>query len=589
MSPNWRRRATGRDSLRGRGGGFGVWGRCFLVFGFLGESPTGAQETSQEDITRLRLELLEESLWFDGESQSLLRGVVEDSVDFLSQSAAITSEHVLSLMKFFTYCADLPVMELDQASVHNMQIRLLRFAETLQRLLRAYEVISGRSEGWQLIDAVLTAAAAAMPVCRSNDVCLVDKLSLALWRFGMAGDRYLHETGFGNRLLTSLRPAMPWYARWASPWQCPPMFDPRIEARPFWPLEALPRDSAVFRLVTLLREHAAEIEEDLRSGILSEEGAAFIRQPAWSGLTKTGSWMAFVVYRSVGFDGRQVLPRRLDPLHCRIVPSTCRILEEAGVPVGIAHNDLPSVQGTQEVVDFLRAEPGTVVSHHTASTNSRLTVQLCLAGCGEDGETYLQVATERSRWRRGEPVVFDDSFLHAVQISSNQLEPRWVLSMAVLHPAIETPERWVKHFARRESVEMDPRQQANRQQGGPPPPPLEDGDEAFTISPLSVNNRLSVPVMLQAQLWGPVDDGPPTFVGEVYPAASRPHDKDRGLTLPPMGHRTRLSVRNVTDGTELCAWRVDCRRGSARRFEVTLGNDLGLESSPRCIYRSNVN
>ena len=111
---------------------------------------------------------------------------------------------------------------------------------------------------------------------------------------------------------------------------------------------------------------------------------------------------------------------------------------------------LPSVQGSQEVVDFLRADPGTRVTFHTASSNSRLTVQLCLSGCNADGQTsgsYLQVGPERIYYRYGEPFVFDDSFMHSVEIDAALQEPRWVLSVQVMHPAIDTPETFGNYFA----------------------------------------------------------------------------------------------------------------------------------------------
>ena len=42
-------------------------------------------------------------------------------------------------------------------------------------------------------------------------------------------------------------------------------------------------------------------------------------------------------------------------------------------------------------------------------------------------------------------------------------------------------------------------------------------------------------------------------------------DHGQGLLMPPLPHRSLLSARNVTDGLEIAAWRIDARKGIGRR------------------------
>lgn len=421
-----------------------------------------------------------------------------------------------------------------------------------------------RHEARNWVKALLKSVAAAVPFCRFHAACVEYKLQSALWHFGDAGASEHFGVGkIGNHMFENLRPFLPSTARWQTPWQSPSLLYEGLEARPSWKLEDLPQDSAAHRLFLALREGSSQIAEDLRTGILSEEGKAFIRSPAWTGLHHNGEWEAFTVYRTPDLQGA---PRQLDPLHCRFVPRTCRILQEARALPGLAEH-LPTLQFKQEVVDFLKADPGTVVVFHAASASSRLTVQLCLTGC-DDGNSYIQVGPERIYWRFGEPVVFDDSFMHSVHIDARAVEPRWVLTVQVMHPAIDTAERFAAHFASQEAAIGDERQAQGPLEGGPPPPPVpvQARPTGFPDGRLSFHNELGVDVLLYASLWGPAGDGPSIFIGKVSSQDTRPYDHGTGMTLPPLSHRARLSAMNVTNEEELAVWRIDARDGSRRHF-----------------------
>lgn len=427
-----------------------------------------------------------------------------------------------------------------------------------------------RREALQQARAMLSAIEAAVPICRTNDVCIVDKLSMMIWRLAEGGAEDLLNAGERWPFFRAMKPLLPPHARWETPWQCPTTLWPGLEARPMWPLDALPEGSAARRLFLALRSGAEEIRQDLTEGILSQDGMTLVKDPAWPGLSH-GKWMAFSLFRAPGFFGRRAVSRELDPLRCRLTPRTCRILQAIRAPPGMVEN-LPALQSAQEVVDFLRADPGTTVSFHAASTNSRLTVQVCLSGCGSgeegsEGGSFVQAGPVRQYYRFGEPVVFDDSFLHRVVVDKANAGPRWVLSLQVLHPTIDTARGFSEHFAYQKPVPGTPGDLAEQEEGVPPA--LEEGVEsAYPVEPLTFLTKLQDTILLYTAIWGPDGDGPEVFLSEVPGAHERPHGGGRGSQLPPLAHRTRLVVRSVGDGSLVAEWRVDARPGGRRSFEL---------------------
>ncbi|CAE8633292.1 unnamed protein product, partial [Polarella glacialis] len=401
-------------------------------------------------------------------------------------------------------------------------VRPLRFLEPGGTLLWKPTVGSQIHKRVSFVKAMMSAASAAMPICRQHAACVVEQASMFFWRLIVADEsQFRSESGVAQEFFEYIRTYLPPTAQWSTPLQCPLILYPNLEARPIWGLSDLPEGSAALRLAVALRAGAEEIREDLQSGILSTQGLAMIRDPAWTGLHHDGGWKAFTVYRTAGLFGRMKVPRELDPMHCRIAHRTCRLLREAGVPPGMTQK-LPSLQGSQEVIDFLSADPGVVVNFHTASVNTRLTVQICLSGCndGETGGSYIQVGTERHYYRFGDPVVFDDSFLHSVYIDPKSNGPRWVLSVQLMHPRIDTREKFVKHFADHETPVFDMR---NDDPAGPPPLAFLDSQElrrTHGVVPAGQSSfvlRLDASVLLYSAVWGPTEDGPPELVGEASP------------------------------------------------------------------------
>lgn len=511
---------------------------------------------------------------FNVQSTEALMYRAEKELDsWAKEPARVTDGLQDMLLELYNYAVGMPLETvLEDDALMRSAHELLEFLSQVLRIFQPEEALkTAQSHRVKyFIHALITAAGAMSPLCRLHEVCVSAKAPLALWRFAMASaDDHYGEGGIGQWFFDEIRPFLPRDSQWHTPWQCPPQFEQGLEARAVWPLEALPEGSAARRLFLALRAGAKEVAEELRTGVLSEQGQAFIKDPAWSGLHMNGQWMALTLYRTEGYEGRGQAQTQLDPMHCRLVPRTCRLLQEAGVPPGMAAG-LPRLQGGQEVVDFLRADPGTVVVFHTAKTNGRLTVQLCLTGCNDDqsGGSYIQVGPERVYWRFGEPVVFDDSFMHSVRIDPTIQEPRWVLSVQVMHPAIDSAEGFANHFSGRPAREGDAREQ--QEPTAPPALVLGSGPaaDAFPAEALTFHNSVGEPVLLYAALWGPDGDGPEVLVGEAPDLSIRPLDGGRGLVLPPLAHRTRLAARNVTDGTELVAWRVDAGPGGRRRFEL---------------------
>lgn len=475
----------------------------------------------------------------------------------------------LSMQELLSHAWQIP----DEEETEPIQHLVLQLTGNLRQQLPVPADVDepSRREAIHQARAMMSAVEATLPICRKSAVCIVDKLSMMLWRFAAAGSEELLDMGFSWPFYREMHRYLPPHARWETPWQCPTTLLPGLETRPLWALEELPAGSAARRLAFALRDGAEDIARDLEEGIKSREGMALVKDPAWSGLSR-GTWMAFSLYRAEGFFGRHAVARQLDPLRCRLTPRTCRLLQEVRAPPGMVEH-LPSLQGAQEVVDFLRADPGTSVHFHAASTNSRLTVQVCLSGCGPpdggSGDTFLQAGPMRTPYRRGEPVIFDDSFLHRVMVDPASAEPRWVLSVQVLHPQIDSAERFAEHFARYTAPPSGEDPRDDPANGGPVPPALgEDARSAFPEEPLFFHNNLAETVLLYAAMWGPGHDGPEELLGEVPGVAERPYDGGRGLALPPLAHRSRLAARNIADGTEVAVWRVDVRASGARRFEL---------------------
>lgn len=278
--------------------------------------------------------------------------------------------------------------------------------------------------------------------CRQS-TCLRARGSDALKYYRRAG---LHEeAGALHARLPLSRPARPWQF-------CEDCV-PGLRSRPVWHgpgMEA--SDPDVRRLVEAVETAGPGIAADLQRIKASRTWPASYPGVELVDPRHESNWSKVMLFDGdVPIEGRGKLPRddqrRLHPELCRaFAPFTCRLLE--GLLPGIVHGRaLPYLQQDHEQVNFFRIRPGTRVLYHSAHQNARLTLHLCLEGCGHS-RTYLQVGERRLHWQAGIPIVFDDSYAHRVVVEHDNPGDRWVLHVMFVHPQINTPDRFRSHLAR---------------------------------------------------------------------------------------------------------------------------------------------
>jgi hypothetical protein len=92
--------------------------------------------------------------------------------------------------------------------------------------------------------------------------------------------------------------------------------------------------------------------------------------------------------------------------------------------------------GGGEVI-FSILQPHTTLLPHCATTNLRLTAHLALSIPGDDGKgkCRIRVGSRWESWQRGKVLVFDDSFEHEVENTTDQM--RAVLLIRFWHPRLQ--------------------------------------------------------------------------------------------------------------------------------------------------------
>uniref|UniRef100_A0A7S4V568 Aspartyl/asparaginy/proline hydroxylase domain-containing protein n=1 Tax=Alexandrium monilatum TaxID=311494 RepID=A0A7S4V568_9DINO len=269
----------------------------------------------------------------------------------------------------------------------------------------------------------------ARTVCAGIPFCLSRWVSRALVHLRRAGAH-----GDASELFGALRPFLPW----PSSWQSPPLQVRGVRSHAVWH-EQLLADSggSAARIAGILRETFPRIREDLGRVRAATWPAAYPRLLAI--MDAPENWTSTRLFNGDDLPGPVLgvsyTERTFHPLVCKDwAPHTCAAL--AGELPGVRDPTLPYLQADQEQVQFLRLAPGSRGEFHTSASNARLTLHLCLAGCG--GMSYLQVGPSMLRWREGEVLVFDDSFQHRFRI--DQRGERWILHVMVTHPDLESRE-----------------------------------------------------------------------------------------------------------------------------------------------------
>eukprot|EP00927_Polykrikos_kofoidii_P046049 TRINITY_DN40234_c0_g1_i1.p1 TRINITY_DN40234_c0_g1~~TRINITY_DN40234_c0_g1_i1.p1 ORF type:complete len:938 (+),score=124.52 TRINITY_DN40234_c0_g1_i1:215-3028(+) len=297
-----------------------------------------------------------------------------------------------------------------------------------------YRRLLARLSGGILAHVVLWSWCARQPVC----VAQLGSRALELLRRAAA-----HSAA--EALFQSLRQQTFVNVPWVHPWQAPARYVRGLRARPVWSMAELRTEgsSAVANLVAALRVGYPRILKDLQR-IRSRRwppayGPELIRRPQ--------NWTALMLYDGdngggapVDFPDQPYQRRKLHSGLCaKFAPETCALLQDL-LP-GFLHPSLPYLQTDQEQVAFFHLAPGSQIEFHQATSNARLTMHLCLSGCRN--ESRLQVGPHLQRWREGQIIVFDDSFLHRVKIDPRlNRRGRWILHVMATHPGLDTPEKF---------------------------------------------------------------------------------------------------------------------------------------------------
>ena len=150
--------------------------------------------------------------------------------------------------------------------------------------------------------------------------------------------------------------------------------------------------------------------DDIRSELSQVRGG--FERAAYDGERNVKIWRTFYFY----FGGRPI-QKNLDAC-----PKTAKILRQ--LPTNKYH------------VCFSAIEPGGVLQPHTGPTNTSLTAHLGLSNC--DGAS-IWVAGQQQKYQEGKVLFFDDSFVHWVEHSGNQI--RYTLMTTMWHPELNGLER----------------------------------------------------------------------------------------------------------------------------------------------------
>mmetsp|Transcript_23815 Transcript_23815/g.66717 ORF Transcript_23815/g.66717 Transcript_23815/m.66717 type:complete len:316 (+) Transcript_23815:86-1033(+) len=186
------------------------------------------------------------------------------------------------------------------------------------------------------------------------------------------------------------------------------------DVRPFW--EPMPEAAGMlgelWRALLKLATDVRDIEEEYRS---LADGAFHAKGELVEGGDGMGAWRSFALYN-------QGVPTT----SAAVAPRTIAALER--VP-----RLMKSVFGHAY---FSIMEKGVAIREHTGPVNFRMRVHIPLfnppAGC------TITVGGETRSWRKGEPLMFDDSFPHSVTFrqcqSEEEIPARVVLLFDVFHP-----------------------------------------------------------------------------------------------------------------------------------------------------------
>ena len=218
---------------------------------------------------------------------------------------------------------------------------------------------------------------------------------------------------------------------YTDPLQRPGYLHPSLPSSPFWATSSIPLAVAIETPgnFEVIEEECRGVEREWREvggGTHRDGGGEHDKT------VLVGDWKEVVLFGTGG--------------DSTLAPRTAEILKKAG---GADFLTLCE-SGGGEVI-FSRLAAGSRILPHCAPSNCRLTVHLGIEVPEETGETEetqscaIRVGSTWRQWKRGECLVFDDSYEHEVRNLTPH--PRTVLLLRVWHPGLDTEEK------RREATE----------------------------------------------------------------------------------------------------------------------------------------
>lgn len=213
---------------------------------------------------------------------------------------------------------------------------------------------------------------------------------------------------------TMTRAARPVYA---DPLQRPAFaYFPGLDARPFFDRRELPFLTALeAETETVAKEFQAVLTET--TGLTPYVEVPKGREGVWQELNNSRKWSAYHLYRN----GDRI------EKHCIRCPNTVAAVE--ALP-------LVRMQGQAPEIFVSILEPRTHIPPHHGLANYKLAVHLPIAipsGCG------IRVGDRTRTWKRGECLIFDDSFEHEAWNRSDEV--RAVLILEIWNPGLTAIER----------------------------------------------------------------------------------------------------------------------------------------------------
>lgn len=239
------------------------------------------------------------------------------------------------------------------------------------------------------------------------------------------------------------------------------LYHPELKAQLWWKANDFPTTKALSKIFEAQKKHlSAELaalksdpEAWSRSGELEQkksseatvdtDGNVAKEKPTSGVLHKTslsyervrsdhgtlGGWAEHALFDGIEWGSKQ----------CKKYPSICTSLRSpatslcSGVKLGLQHEDVDKMCGTDIVAAVVRLTRGTRILPHCGPTNRRLILHWCFEGCDGVEHTVGGVKVKDFGGGSGRPIIFDDSFEHGIE--HNGLEDAYFVQAVLGHPS----------------------------------------------------------------------------------------------------------------------------------------------------------